>query len=295
MRRPRLNALRTFEAAGRKLSFSLAADELNITQAAVSQQIRQLEEYLGDALFVRAHRRISLTVSGRAYLEAVQEALERLDNVTDQLFGTRPDQVVTIRCTSSVASLWLAPQIRAFQTAYPEINLHIRTLEQERETNTPSSADLEIFVSAKTEPVPGITPLLTSAITPVAAPRYLKNNPPVHAPDILNFNLIHILGYDDDWHRWFRTYHLDPLRVPRGLSADSSLFAIDAALRGDGIFLGRRPFINAHLETGELVEVFDTPHHLKATYFLRQRGNGQNTRSIEKVARWLQTLAGASV
>ena len=86
MRRPRLNVLRTFEAAGRHLSFSLAADELNISQAAVSQQMRQLEAYLGTALFVRHHRRLSLTGTGQAYLNGVHEALDRLDTVTDQLF-----------------------------------------------------------------------------------------------------------------------------------------------------------------------------------------------------------------
>ncbi len=290
MRRPRLNALRTFEAAGRKLSFSLAAVELNITQAAVSQQIRQLEAYLGEPLFHRTHRRISLTTTGQTYLDAVGQALGQLDTVTDQLFGTRPAPVVTIRCTSSVATLWLGPNIQDFRAKHPDINLHIKTLEQEGEASPSASADLEIFVSGKTSHGAGVTPLLTAVITPVATPRYLKENPCVHARDILGFSLIHILGYDDDWRYWFQTYDLDPNQVPRGLSADSSLFAIDAALRGDGIFLGRRPFIDTYLKSGALTEVFQKPHTLSATYYLRQNKTGNNTRNADRVAQWLHDL-----
>ncbi len=292
MRRPRLNALRTFEAAGRKLSFSLAAVELNITQAAVSQQIRQLEAYLGQPLFHRTHRRISLTTTGQTYLDAVGHALGQLDTVTDQLFGTRPDHIVTIRCTSSVATLWLGPNIQDFRAKHPDINLHIKTLEQEGAASPSTSADLEIFVSGKADHSTGVTPLLTSVIMPVAAPQYLKENPCVHARDILDFSLIHILGYDDDWRYWFQTYDLDPHQVPRGLSADSSLFAIDAALRGDGIFLGRRPFIDTYLKSGQLAAVFQNPHTLNATYYLRQNKTGNNNRNADRVAQWLQDLAG---
>lgn len=291
MKRPRLNILRTFEAAGRHLSFSKAAKDLNITQAAVSQQIRQLETYLGASLFIRHHRRLSLTSTGTAYLDGVHEALDRLDTITDQLFPDRPHQIVIIRCTSSVALLWLSPHIRAFQTAHPEIDLQIRTLDFEGEVSQASNADLEILVSGKTDHDRYTKPLLTSVITPVAAPGYLEHRRLEKPQDILDFELIHILGYEDDWHRWFRTHNLDTTAVPRGLTADSSLFAIDAALRGEGIFLGRRPFIDGYLESGELVEVFESPLHLHASYYLRELGIAKNTRNKNKVAAWLVALA----
>jgi len=117
-----------------------------------------------------------------------------------------------------------------------------------------------------------------------AAPRHLKENPCVDARDILNFSLIHILGYDDDWHYWFQTCDLDPHQVPRGLSA------IDAALRGDGIFLGRRPFIDTYLKSGQLAEVFQKPQTLNATYYLRQNKTGNKTRNADRVALWLHDL-----
>ncbi len=291
MRRPRLNVLRTFEAAGRKLSFSQAAIELNISQAAVSQQIVHLEAYLGEALFKRHHRRISLTGTGQAYLYAVHEALERLDTVTDQLFPDRPHQIVTIKCTSSVATLWLAPQMRAFHESHPDIDLHIRTLDAESNPSQANQADLEIFISSETNHGPYVKQLLTCEITPVASPDYIEYRKPTEPGEILDFDLIHILGYEDDWHRWFRDNKLDTQEVPRGLTVDSSLFAIDATVRGDGVFLGRRPFINSYLKSGKLVEVFDHSYRLHANYFLRLHIGTKNSRNKDRVSNWLAALA----
>ncbi|MEH6359234.1 MAG: LysR substrate-binding domain-containing protein [Amylibacter sp.] len=294
MRRPRLNVLRTFEAAGRKLSFSQAATELYISQAAVSQQIVHLEAYLGEALFKRHHRRISLTGTGQAYLYAVHEALERLDAVTDQLFPDRPHQIVTIKCTSSVATMWLAPHMRAFHESHPDIDLHIRTLDSEGKSSQAIQTDLEIFVSSETNHGPYVQSLLTCEIIPVAAPGFIEHRQPIKPVDILDFDLIHILGYEDDWHRWFRGNKLDTKEVPRGLTVDSSLFAIDTTVRGDGIYLGRRPFIDSYLKSGKLVEVFDDPYKLHANYFLRRHKNKKNSRNKDMVSNWLIALAGTN-
>jgi LysR family glycine cleavage system transcriptional activator len=173
MRRPRLNVLRTFDVAGRALSFSLAARELNISQAAVSQQMRHLEDYLDTELFVRHHRRISLTGTGQAYLDVVSEALDRLDSVTDQLFPDRPQQIVTLRCSSSVATLWLAPQLGFFQKRHPGIELSIRTLDQDYGEAELSSADLEIRVLREGVSGANAKKLLSSTITPVCSPNLL--------------------------------------------------------------------------------------------------------------------------
>jgi len=164
LKRPRLNILRTFDAAGRRQSFSLAAEDLNISQAAVSQQMRQLEAYLDTALFVRHHRRLSLTKTGQVYLEAVHEALDRLDSVTDQLFPGQHRQTVSLRCTSGIATLWLAPQLRLLQKLHPDIELRIKTLEN---SNDPSiKSDLEIFIPGDNATDAHAIKLLTSTITP---------------------------------------------------------------------------------------------------------------------------------
>jgi LysR family glycine cleavage system transcriptional activator len=292
MRRPRLNILRTYEAAGRRLSFSLAAAELNISQAAVSQQIRQLEAYLGTQLFVRHHRRLSLTNTGQTYLHAVHEALDRLDTITDQLFPNRPHQVVTLRCTSSIAALWLAPHMGVFRKQHPDIDLRIRTLEHDPGGANSSGAELEIIILNEEPADPHARKLLTTTITPVCSPRIFAERPHPAAPaDILAFDLIDIVGYDDDWHRWFRRHGLDKVAVPRGFSVDSSLLAIEATQRGDGIMLARRPFVDRFLQSGELVEVFRAPFHLHATYYLRHRLETKSRRLSKTVADWLIDLA----
>lgn len=292
MKRPRLNILRTFEVAGRRLSFSLAADDLNISQAAVSQQIRQLEAYLNTALFVRHHRSLSLTSSGQAYLDAVHEALDRLDSITDQLFPGRQHQAVSLHCTSSVATLWLAPQLKSFQNAHPNIDLRINTLDLAYEDRHSGKADLEIFTAGDIIKDAHTTKLFTSTILPVCSAKLFSKGPQPGEPgDVLEHELIHVLGYDDDWHRWFRKYQLNDVNVPNGLSVDSSLIAIEAVERGDGIMLGRRPFIDHHLESGELAEVFKKPFHLYADYHLRKPPQISGRHASSKVAAWLVELA----
>jgi LysR family glycine cleavage system transcriptional activator len=274
------------------LSFSVAADDLKISQAAVSQQMRQLEAYLDTTLFVRHHRRLSLTSTGLAYLEAVHEALDRLDSVTDQLFPGRQNQTVTLRCTSAVATLWLAPQLKSLQALHANIDLRIMTLDQSFGYHNSPRADLEIFIQGEGTNDSNVSKLLTSTITPVCSPRLFsyKQRPKVPA-DVLEHDLIHVLGYDDDWHRWFRSHRLNEIEVPRGLSVDGSLIAIEAAQRGDGIMLGRRPFIDRHLQSGELVEVFVKPFHLHANYYLRQLPRSSGGRASRIVANWLTELA----
>ena len=293
MKRPRLNILRTFEAAGRHQSFSRAAEDLRISQAAVSQQMRQLEAYLETPLFVRHHRRLSLTGTGKAYLEAVHEALERLDSITDQLFpAQRQQQVVTLHCTAGVAALWLVPQLRSFQRAHRNIDLRVKTLDQVDTAHELLASDLEIYLPGNTQPDADSTRLLTSVITPVCSPGLLNDiQAPRQPRDLLAFDLIHVLGYDDDWHRWFRQHLQSGTDVSRGLLVDGSLIAIEAALRGDGIMLGRRPFIDGYLQSGELVEIFAKPHTLHADYYLRLPPQATRRRECGIVADWLIELA----
>jgi LysR family glycine cleavage system transcriptional activator len=292
LRRPRLNILRTFEAAGRRLSFSVAADDLNISQAAVSQQMRQLEAYLNTPLFVRHHRRLSLTSTGQAYLEVVHEALDRLDSVTDRLFPGRHNQAVTLRCTSGVAALWLVPQLRSLQKFHPNIDLRIKTLDHSYEYHKLPREDLEVFIQGEGAKDSHAEKLLTSTITPVCSAKlFSQRQRPIVPADVLEHELIHVLGYDDDWHRWFRSHRLNDVEVPRGLSVDGSLIAIEAAQRGDGIMLGRRPFIDRHLQSGELVEVFSKPFHLYADYYLRQVSPSTGRGASVIVANWIRELA----
>ncbi len=291
MKRPRLNILRTFEAAARRLSFSAAAVDLNISQAAVSQQIRQLEAYLETPLFKRHNRRLSLTSKGQAYFDTVHETLQRLDTVTDQLFPGRSHQIVTLRCTASVAALWVAPQIKSLYAEHPQIDLRINTLDQTLDQDKLSQPDLEIFIATEQPVEQDADRLLTATIVPVCSPRMIEQHGrPGHPEDLLNRELIHVIGYEHDWHRWFERHAKLHVELPRGLIVDSSLIAIEAAQRGEGIMLGRRPFIDEHLQSGELVEVFTQPYPLHTDYYLRQSTTSAAARAVKAVAAWLQQL-----
>ncbi len=292
LKRPRLNTLRTFEAAGQRLSFTEAAIHLNISQAAVSQQMRNLEVYLNTRLFIRQNRRLSLTRTGQAYLDVVHEALDRLDTVTDQLFPANHNHTVTLRCTSAIATLWLAPQLKSLQNLNPNIDLHIKTLDQFTENEPKSPDDLEIFIEGEKAIDAQTQKLLTATIIPVCSPGLFSSRQlPINAAELLNFDLIHVLGYKHDWHRWFRVYHKDSGDIPGGLTVDGSLIAIEAALRGDGIMLGRRPFIDRYLDSGELIEVFSQPYSLHTDYYLHQAIKAMSRPECKIVANWLKKLA----
>jgi LysR family glycine cleavage system transcriptional activator len=186
----------------------------------------------------------------------------------------------------------LAPRLGQFQKRHPEIDLRIKTLDPDYGDRNPSGADLEIVILSDGANDPHARKLLTATITPVCSPEFSSRGlRPSEPADVLAFELIHVLGYDDDWHRWFRRHGLRDAPVPRGLSVDGSLIAIEAAQRGDGIMLGRRPFIDSCLRSGELVEAFSEPFHLHADYYLRQGPRTKSKRGRDLAARWLAGLA----
>ncbi len=291
MKRPKLNALRAFEAAGRQLSFSKAGSELGVTQAAISQQIRKLELYLDARLFVRHNRGLSLTGAGQAYQMAVHEALERQDTVTDQLFPDAQAHVVTIQCTPSVATLWLIPRLAHFRGQHPGIQLRIITLDSEYLEQRHAYTDLEIIAQAPAVAIAGIEKLLMVEIMPVCSPSLVEKFPLSKPADVLGHHLLHVLGYRDDWHRWFRRFDIRDRKVPDGTSFDGSLMALESAMKGGGIMLGRRPFIDQYLESGELVLPFQQQYSLSATYYIRSPDNARQGHDIKIVKDWLINTA----
>ncbi|MHA1530156.1 MAG: LysR substrate-binding domain-containing protein [Alphaproteobacteria bacterium] len=291
MKRPRLNALRTFEAAGRHLSFSVAAEEMGVSQAAVSQQIRQLEGTLNAKLFVRRNRGLSLTSVGDAYHLAVHEALDRLDAITDQLFPGAHDHVVTVQCTPSVATLWLIPRLGRLHSVQPNIDLRIVTLASGPGGGGAGLVDIEIAPLEPADAGPNCRELMTARIAPVCAPSLLRTAEASKPSDVLQFDLLHVLGYRDDWHRWFRSAGLSDQKVPGGVSFDGSLMALEAAVNGDGIMLGRRPFIDPHLQSGDLALAFGDRHALTTTYFLRWPEAARSRRDVTAVMDWLVEMA----
>src|SRR6201996_7131031 len=202
MRLPSLNGLRAFEAAARHLSFTVAAAELNVTQTAISHQIRRLEEELGIRLFVRKNRALALTPEARDYLPGVRAAFNDLRLATDRLLRKDDGNVLTISTLASLAAKWLLPRLSAFQEAHPGIDVRITT-----------STSLVDFQRDKVDAAirygrghwPGLRAhwLTADELFPVCSPALLAGNRPLRMPDDLRDHVLLTTSTNgDDWRQW---------------------------------------------------------------------------------------------
>lgn len=286
--RVRLNYLRAFEAAARHLSFSAAADELHLTQAAISQQIAKLERSFNTSLFVRYNRALGLTEHGKAYHLVVSEVLDRLDSATTQLFPRIGSYSVSVRCTPSVASNWLAPQLGDFLHAHPSIEVRIRTLDLHSDRYRPARHDLEICRGSENAAGGDTRLLWTAEILPLCSPHYLQRHGPFAAPeDVARLDLIDIIGYNNNWHRWLRRFApASPRRAPT-VTVDGLNIAVEAACRGEGIILGRRPLVDAFIRDGRLVRALACEASLHSPYYLKVDPTAPAGGAVRLLADWI--------
>src|SRR5918995_3893376 len=190
-RLPSLNGLRAFEAAARHLSFTQAASELNVTQTAISHQIKRLEEELGVRLFVRQNRSLTLTAEAQEYLPGIRAAFNDLRLATDRLLRKDDDHVLTVSTLASLAAKWLLPRLTAFQEAHPGIDVHITT-----STNLVDfrSGDVDAAIRYGRGSWPGLRAywLMADELFPVCSPALLEGDPPLRKPeDLARHTLLH--------------------------------------------------------------------------------------------------------
>lgn len=271
-RLPPLPALRAFEAAARHLSFKLAAEELHVTPAAVSQQIRQLEEYLGVPLFRRLTRAIELTAAGAAMLPDLRRGFDCLAAAVD---GTRSgdDGVLTIHAPPSFASRWLVPRLPRFAAAHPGIALRLSsgddTVDRDGDTGwispvDPRSADCELAIRYGRGSYPGlrVEKVFAPAYVPVCSPRLLAAGRPLATPDDLRLHvLIHDETISDEdlpsgWQQWLAQAGVRGVDAGRGLRFSNAILAVEAALDGQGVALALSPLVEADVAAGRLIRPF---------------------------------------
>jgi LysR family transcriptional regulator, glycine cleavage system transcriptional activator len=266
---PPLNALRAFEAAARHLSFTRAADELNVTQTAISHQIHRLEEQLGIALFVRRNRALLLTREAQDYLPSIRTAFEDLRRATARL--RRPDRegMLTVSTTASLAAKWLVTRVAAFQDSNPGIEVRITTsphlVDFERE-----EVDMAVRYGRGSWPGLRANWLMAEDIFPVCSPSLLKGDNKLRCPeDLAHHTLLHATVSREDWQLWLTAAGLPvSLATRRGLSFDQSFMAIQAAVEGLGIALGRTRFVEADIAAGRLVVPFDVVLPADAGFYI---------------------------
>jgi LysR family glycine cleavage system transcriptional activator len=285
---PSLNGLRAFEAAARHLSFTRAAAELNVTQTAISHQIHRLEEQLGIPLFVRRNRALLLTREAESYLPSVRTAFEDLRRATARL--RRPDRegLLTVRTTASLAAKWLVTRVAAFQDANPGIEVRI--------TTSPHLVDfareeVDIAVRYGRGSWPGLRAnwLMAEDIFPVCSPALLQGDKPLRRPaDLAHHTLLHATVSREDWQLWLTAAGLPvTLATRRGMSFDQSFMAIQAAVEGLGIALGRTRFVEADIAAGRLVVPFDIVLPADAGFYVVAPEESADTPRIALFREWL--------
>ena len=263
-----LNALRAFEATARKSSFTLAAQELCVTQAAVSHQVRHVEEALGVRLFERSHRRVVLTQAGERLFKAVGAAFSEIDAaLRDVSDAGLQKKSVTVQVTPSFGSRWLSLRLHSFWAGHPEIDLRIyHALPHEQ--HDAHRVDMAVkWGNGNWSPLRS-EKLFGAVLLPVCSPDYLRPELPLRkAEDLLHYTLLHEDSYED-WAAWFRAAGVVQPQPPHGTIIDDTNTLLEAALNLQGIALGRLPLVRDQLDQGLLVSPFELSIECDGAYYL---------------------------
>lgn len=288
---PPLNGLRAFEAAARHMSFTDAADELSVTQAAISHQVRGLEQRLGLKLFVRRNRSLLLSEAGQAYLPSVRAAFDQLNEATEKLLQKDRGGHLTVTTTSSFAMKWLVPRLGGFQRANPEIDVRIHT---DTHLVDFSREDVDIGIRYGRGQWPSLTAewLVNEDVMPVCAPALVKGPNGLKRPaDLKRFTLLHIGTFPDNWQIWLTAAGVKGIDSSRGVFFDFALAAYQAAMDGLGVALGRQPLVDPDLKAGRLVVPFDFKMSTELAYYVIYPPDAIRRRKIKAFRDWVMSLA----
>jgi LysR family transcriptional regulator, glycine cleavage system transcriptional activator len=271
---PSLDLIRGFEAAARNLSFTIAAQELFVTQSAISRQIKALEEQLGVRLFQRRYRAILLTDAGQTLYRAVAEALRLIGDTTAQLQQASATKSVTVTCTIGFASLWLVPRLATFREQHPDVDLRIsannKMLDLERER-----IELAIrYCLPEKAPEGAIRLFGTYEVFPICSPALLKKpGKPLAKPEDLRHHVL--LHLDDEiqrpttaWPTWLEVVNLQNLKPAGSLVFTHDDHLVQAALDGQGVGLALGPLVRRFMKLGQLVAPFKQTFSSPRGYYL---------------------------
>ncbi|KAA3452618.1 LysR family transcriptional regulator [Mesorhizobium sp. SARCC-RB16n] len=282
---PPLDWLRSFEAAARLSNFTAAAAELGLTQAAVSQHIRLLEERLKTRLFSRLARGVALSSEGAAYLPHIQSAFATIGSSTAELFEPRAVRTVSIRVPISFALLALVPALPDLAEALPRIQLDLVTIHRPTDYDLPGSA-LDIRFGNGSFPGREAERLTAERLVPVASPALAS------AADWTSLPLLLVAGAREMWAEWFAAAGLAG-HSQRSHRFDSFVAAMEASSAGAGVLLGSRPLIDAALDGGALVPLSDFELASTSGHFLTRPSTAQLTGAEQDFRHWLlKRLAG---
>ncbi|MGL4286962.1 MAG: transcriptional regulator GcvA [Phreatobacter sp.] len=282
-RLPPLNALRLFEASARLLSFKNAAEELLVTPSAVSHGIQALEQWLGAPLFARTARGIMLTEAGASYYPAVQQALALIARSSDDIAARHGRRRLTISAAPSFASRLLMPLLAGFRARHPAINVVIDTTRER--ADFADGVDLAIRMGRGGWQGVTAQELLRESLVPVCSPDIEARVR--EAAELADVPLIHVTTVSEDWAHWARATGRRLPDPQQGLRFDTVLMAYDAAARGLGVAIGRRPLVDAELAVGTLVTVWEPAIAGDTGYWLVSPENRADDPDIGAFRAWM--------
>ncbi|HVJ35117.1 MAG TPA: LysR substrate-binding domain-containing protein [Terriglobia bacterium] len=286
-----LLALRAFAETGRLGSMKAAAEAMHVTPGAVSQQIKLLEDRLGQRLFERQNRALQLTKAGRSLLQPLLEGFERIDGAWQSVSNPRRRNRLGISTTAALAGGWLVPRLGRFTAAHPDIELHIETTNR---LVDPRRDGIDLCLRHGLGDYPGLAAFrfLTPRLLPVCSPDFLRRMrkrglPPIRRPaDCLDYPLLQDINRVD-WPLWLRCHDVDDARGSEGASFEGDLLLVQAALAGQGIALVRDIFASAELAGGRLVCVLDLPWPGQFAYYLVTRPEALRQRKVALFRDWV--------
>lgn len=308
-----LNALRAFEAAARHLSFKKAAQELFVTPAAISHQIKLVESSLGVTLFHRLTRAITLTSAGNVLLPRLSDGFARIAQAVEQVRAYENDATLTVNAPPSFAAKWLMPRLQRFISSHPEIDIRIiasmRFVESHphdaalhltgRDTG-PLDADIDIRFGNGNYPQCRADLLFRLSVTPLCSPKLIDGIRPLRKPSDLRH---HLLLHDDtqfgrdnrpDWVQWLKNVGADEVDPSRGLHFNHTMLGLEAAIDGLGVVLSSKELAARDVDAGRLVAPFDYSMVLPDSYYLVSAENAAIRPKIAAFRNWLLEEAGST-
>ncbi|MCK3850042.1 LysR substrate-binding domain-containing protein [Pseudomonas sp. W2Jun17] len=279
---PPLLALRAFEAVARHLSFIKAANELSVTQSALSHQVHKLEQHLGKPLFIRRTRAIDLTLAGQHYYDQIRPALDAIATATRSQRGVPSTRVLRIGVLASFATLWLAPRLAEFLQRYPHIQVELLPAIQLANVAT-AEVDLAIRYGKGDWPDVQATRLMAETLSPVCSPAF-------KASQVTKGPLLMATSHRPfEWTDWAAHYQVNLDHHPRVMLHDYNI-VVEATVAGQGIAMGRHRLIERRLQDGSLVKAFDwPPYHSEIGYWLIAP-QGPLGEPAECFSQWLKHL-----
>ena len=296
-RLPPLNALRAFEAAARHLNFSRAADELSVTPGAVSQQIQNLEDYVGAALFKRTPKGLLLTDAAQTALPALREAFDRLAEAASLLTAAVDGRRLTLTAPPSFAAKWLVPRLKRFEEAYPQIDVWL-SADMDIVDFASGEVDLAVRYGAGRYAGLEIQRLLNESVVPVASPELLAANPLNTPADLARHTLLHdgSPNADEscpDWSMWLAARGIKGVDGTRGPRFNQSSLVIEAAMGGRGVALAKGTLAQDDLDAGRLVAPLQIATAVDFAYYVVHPKAKGRLPQVKAFVAWIVAEAAA--